>query len=134
MANKWIIIILMVIISILIFGCEKKEKIVAKENEYKTFVKKRQEKILGVDVEALKAALKKYPEFKAKVRSGNFDPGEFRNYARQKNVNSINMLTLFFVIQEISDSVKVPSGKKYLEKKYKPKVIELVAKNLGLQE
>ena len=125
-------IVLLSILLILIQGCEKTEKIAQNEDEYKNFVKKRQEKIVGVDIDALREALRKYPDFKSSIESGRFDPGQYRMYARQKNVDSMKMLTLFFVIKEIEDSVKVPTGQKYLEKKYKPKVIELVAKNLGL--
>ena len=61
-------IVLLSILLILIQGCEKTEKIAQNENEYKNFVKKRQEKIVGVDIDALREALRKYPDFKSSIK------------------------------------------------------------------
>ncbi|RKZ33502.1 hypothetical protein DRQ33_04185 [bacterium] len=126
--------IITIIVSALFFGCVGTEKKDEYEEKYAQFVKKREKQKYGVEIETLKEALKYYPQFKKFGPKGNVDIIGFRQQvARQDSMDCSKFFPVFFIIMEIEDSLKTESGRKYLDKKYNPKVVAYVKGQLKIK-
>ncbi len=123
---------ILIFIGLFLFGCESNDKR-KYEEEYKEFIKKREKKVLGVDAEALRNALRLYPEFKQSGLSKNFDIFKFREFSKTNNINSLEFLPIFAMISEVDESSKTETGRVYVENKYPLQIVEAIRSELAIQ-
>ena len=121
------------VLMFLFVGCIKSPTNDEYDKRYREFIKKREKIRYGIELRVLRKALELYPQFKQEGLSENFDLGKFREMSRRDSLNTMEYLPAFFMIMEIEDSLKTPTGVRYLDKKYNPKVILIVKTGLGIE-
>ncbi len=110
-------------------GCSLKDKQSEEaEKAYAQFVKQRERMRYGADLETIQKALKYYPAFRKSLSAG--DIVGFRRQAKTDSLDFTEFMPTLFMIMEIDDSSKTPSGRKYLEKKYNSKIIAYIQTEL----
>ena len=130
MAKKFLLTFLFIFLFV---GCIRSPANDEYDKRYREFIKKREKIRYGIELRVLRKALELYPQFKQEGLSENFDLGKFREMSRRDSLNTMEYLPAFFMIMEIEDSLKTPTGVRYLDKKYNPKVILIVKTGLGIE-
>ncbi|MCD6530821.1 hypothetical protein J7K99_00065 [bacterium] len=113
-------------------GCVKDKESEQSEKAYAQFVRQREKMRYGADLQTLQKALQYYPAFRRSFFAG--DITGFRQKARSDSLDFSEFIPALFMIMEIDDSSKTKTGRKYLEKKYNPKLIDYVVAQLSLRK
>ena len=126
---KYLRYIVVSLLFIGLVGCDvKSKKSQQSEKAYAQFVRQREKMRYGADLQTLQKALQYYPAFRRSFFAG--DITGFRQKARSDSLDFSEFIPALFMIMEIDDSSKTKTGRKYLEKKYNPKLIDYVVAQL----
>jgi len=113
-------------------GCVRDKESERAEKVYAQFVRQREKMRYGADLQTLQKALQYYPTFRKSLFAG--DITGFRQKARSDSLDFSEFIPALFIIMEIDDSSKTKTGRKYLEKKYNPKLIDYIVAQLSLRK
>ena len=127
---KYILVLVGFLAMAFLGGCSgKSEQAKQAEKSYAEFVRKRQKKRYGVDIETINRAMKYYPRFRQSLFSG--DVVGFRRSVRADSLDFTEFMPALMMILEIDDSSKTPTGIKYLNRKYNPQIVAYVQAELA---